>query len=167
MFKVIMVPLDGSKLAEYSLSYAETLAKNCTANEVVLVTVAELISFKTRVSEVKEAFKESDETGLTQSGDSISVTIGKNRISAEAYLKEIKEILQNKGITVRTEVLIGNPAEQITKFAKECGAELIVISSHGRSGPSRWALGSVADKIFRASCVPVLMIRAPGCLPGF
>ncbi len=113
------------------------------------------------------AFFRSDDPRLAQSGDSISISIGKKEGPAVRYLSRIEKKLRVKGIPVRSEVLIGKPAEQITNYAKKCEAELIVISSHGRSGPSRWALGSVADKVFRASCVPVLMVRAPGCLPGF
>ncbi len=167
MFKTILVPLDGSKLAECALAYAETMAKTCEANEVILVSVTERISVRTRNPEAREAFVRSDDPNLAESDDSISVTIGKKEGPAVRYLSRVGKKLQAKGIPVRIEVLLGNPAEQITRYANECGAELIVISSHGRSGPSRWALGSVADKVFRASCIPVLMVRAPGCLPGF
>jgi nucleotide-binding universal stress UspA family protein len=57
-------------------------------------------------------------------------------------------------------------AEEIAFYAKHPGCDIIVMASHGRSGPSRWAYGSVADRVLRASCVPVLMVRAPGCVPG-
>jgi nucleotide-binding universal stress UspA family protein len=73
-------------------------------------------------------------------------------------------VLKAEGVKVQTEVLLGNPAEEITLFAKHRGVDLIVMSSHGRSGPSRWAYGSVADKVSRASSVPILMVRAPGCV---
>ena len=68
-------------------------------------------------------------------------------------------------MNVKTEVLLGNPAEQIIAFAKEKGADLIVMATHGRSGISRWAysigaFGGVADKVLRASSVPVLVVRA-------
>ena len=46
------------------------------------------------------------------------------------------------------------------------GTFFVIIASHGRSGVSRWMWGSVADRILRAACVPVLMVRAPGCGPG-
>jgi len=74
--------------------------------------------------------------------------------------------LEAKGVKVKTEVLMGNPAEEIVFYAEHNPCDLVVMASHGRSGPSRWAYGSTADKIFRASCVPVLMIRAPGCVAG-
>jgi len=63
-------------------------------------------------------------------------------------------------------VLLWKPAEAIVGCAEEHGCDLIVMASHGRSGVSRWAYGSVADKVLRMSCIPVLMIRAPGCVLG-
>jgi len=101
-----------------------------------------------------------------QPGAGVPVTVGKMQRQAQRYLDRIAKQLQKKGIKVRTEVLLGNPAEEITSFAERDGANLILMASHGRSGISRWAYGSVADKVFRATCVPILMIRAPGCVPG-
>jgi len=51
-------------------------------------------------------------------------------------------------------------------YANKNGFELIIIATHGRSGLTRWVLGSVADRVLRSACVPVLMIRAPGCEPS-
>jgi nucleotide-binding universal stress UspA family protein len=96
-----------------------------------------------------------------------TVTFGKMTEQAWRYLGRVEKKMKAKGIPVRSEVLMGNPAESITKFAEKENIELIVMSSHGRSGPSRWALGSVTDKVFRACCVPILMVRAPGCIAGF
>jgi nucleotide-binding universal stress UspA family protein len=92
--------------------------------------------------------------------------VGKKDKQAQRYLDRIAKAMKVEGIKVDTEVLLGNPAEEIVIYAKHPGCDIIVMSSHGRSGPSRWAYGSVADRVFRASCVPVLMIRAPGCLLG-
>jgi len=92
--------------------------------------------------------------------------VGKKGRQAQRYLDRIAKGLASKGIKVQTEVLLGNPAEEITIYAKTRDCDLIVIASHGRSGPSRWAHGSVADKVFKASGVPILMVKAPGCMPG-
>ena len=73
--------------------------------------------------------------------------------------------LIKKGVNAKTEVLLGKPAEAITSYAEKNGIDLIIMSSHGRSGISRWASGSVAERVFRSACVPVLMVRAPGCSP--
>ena len=78
----------------------------------------------------------------------------------------IAKELEAKGSKVRTEVRFWPPAEAISSYAEHNDADIIVMSSHGRSGVSRWAHGSVADKVLRSSCVPVLMVRAPGCVPG-
>ncbi len=55
--------------------------------------------------------------------------------------------------------------EEIAKAASDLETDLIIMATHGRSGVSRWVWGSVADRILRAACVPVLMVRAPGCVP--
>jgi len=166
MFEKILVPLDGSKLAECALPYAEELAKDRDTQEVILVSVTERISGRTRAPEAQELYRTSQRYGLQEAGTEVSVTFGKKQRQAQRYLGRIAERLEDKGIRVRMEVLLGNPAEQIATFAERNAADVIVMSSHGRSGPSRWAYGSVADKIFRASCTPILMVRAPGCVPG-
>ncbi len=90
--------------------------------------------------------------------------VGKKEKQAQRYLGKIAKTLEAKGIKVLTEVLLGNPAEEIALYAANEGVDLIIMASHGRSGISRWAHGSVADKVLRASCVPILMVRAPGCV---
>ena len=159
MYRKIVAPLDGSKLAECALPHLEKLAKGLKPDEVVLIGVTERIAGRTRAPEVGELARAS-------SAAPVSVEVGKLQRQAERYLNRIARQMQSKGIKARTEVLLGNPAEAIVHYAEENAVDLIVMASHGRSGPSRWAFGSVADKVFRASCVPVLMIRAPGCVPG-
>lgn len=61
--------------------------------------------------------------------------------------------------SVKTELLHGGAADQVTTFAERHAADLVVVGTHGRRGPSRWFLGSVAEKIVRASRVPVLIVR--------
>ena len=56
-------------------------------------------------------------------------------------------------------------ADSLADYAVNTDVDLIVIASHGRSGVSRWVMGSVAEKMVRSSSVPVLMVRAPGCEP--
>ena len=70
---------------------------------------------------------------------------------------------KKEGVGTRTIVVDGNPAEEIMNYAERNGIDLIVISSHGRSGASRWLFGSVAEKVSRHSTIPVLLISAPGC----
>ncbi len=191
MLKKILVPLDGSKLAECALPYMEEIARGCKTKDVVLVSITERVSGQTSASEIQAAYGSTDRTdlrgvgsdvtvtsaseiqgasagrmNLSGAGSDVAVTLGKKERQAQRYLGKLEKALTAKGINVQAEVLIGNPAEEIAKFAENNGVDLIIMSSHGRSGPSRWAFGSVADKVFRASCVPVLMIKAPNCIPG-
>ncbi|MFO7995571.1 MAG: universal stress protein [Dehalococcoidia bacterium] len=156
MFKRILVPLDGSELAEAALPYAEELAKCCDTEEVILVSVTERIQGYRAFEDPSEPLGQQ----LTPEA------VGKKEKQAQRYLSRIAEPMEAKGIKVDKEVLLGDPAEEIAIYAKHPGCDIIVMSSHGRSGPSRWAHGSVADRVFRASCVPVLMVRAPGCMAG-
>jgi len=165
MYQRILVPLDGSKLAECVLPHVEEIAKGCKTEEVVLISVTErLVGYRPpaeapRVERVGQLLTQ-DPIGR------VPVSVGKKQRQAERYLGRIAKRIQAKGVPVRCQVLMGNPPEEIASYAEESGVDLIVMASHGRSGPSRWAYGSVAEKVFRSSCVPVMMVRAPGCFPG-
>ncbi len=184
MYTKILLPLDGSKLAECAIPYAEELAKGCNTDEVILISVTEQVRGRTKAPEAGEVYLAADESSVQQKEEvyhasavpdeliilekrqEISVTLGKMQKQAQRYLNRIAKGLEAKGVQVRTEVLLGKPAEKIVSFAEHNGTDIIVMSSHGRSGPSRWVYGSVADRVLRASCVPVLMVRAPGCVPS-
>ena len=60
----------------------------------------------------------------------------------------------------------GQAADMIADYTTKDKVDLIIITTHGRSGISRWVWGSVADRVLRSACVPVLMIRVSGCVPG-
>ena len=153
MYQKVMVPLDGSKLAECALPYAEKLAKGCNAEEVILVSVTERV----------QVYKRVDDPGEPQGYRMIAESVGRKERQAERYLTKIAKRLEKEGIKVHTEVVLGEAAEGIASYAELGKCDIIVMASHGRSGPSRWAHGSVAEKVFRSSCVPLLMVRAPGC----
>lgn len=176
MYQKIMVPLDGSKLAECALPYAENIATGCDAQEIILVSVTERI-------EVRHIFHDSSAPVGQQMLDASVGTavpppgavspepqwdevIGKMDRQAQKYLSRIAKDLEAKGIKVKTQVLRGVPAEEIVAQADNDVCDLIVMASHGRTGPTKWALGSVTEKVFRKSCVPVLMVRGPGCVLG-
>jgi len=156
MYKKILVPLDGSKLAECALLHVEEIAKGCGTEEVILVSVTERV----------QGYRVFDDPSQLQGQRLILEAVGKKQEQAQRYLVRIAKKFTAKGIKVNTEVLLGNPAEEIVIYAKHSECDMIVMSSHGRSGVSRWTHGSVADKVFRGSPVPVLMVRAPGCVPS-
>jgi nucleotide-binding universal stress UspA family protein len=140
MFKKIVVTLDGSKLAEVALPYAEELAAKM-GQDIVLLTVLETEGS----DEYKSRFRYVDKIA----------DITKHHIK--------KYIENNKGEAVNVEIVTrtGDPAEGITKYAFVSGSPLIVMASHGRSGIGRWAVGSVADKVVRSNYnQPVMLIRA-------
>lgn len=153
MYQKILVPLDGSELAECVLPHVEAISKGCEVRDVIVVRAVEPLELPTR-------------GGLAFSQEELNRMESGRRSEAEKYLKQLAGRLQEQGLSVQSELLEGKAAEGIADYAKKNGVDLIVIATHGRSGISRWYWGSVADRILRSACVPVLMIRAPGCFPG-
>ncbi len=151
MYKKIMVPLDGSELAECVLAHVEAVSRGSQPSEIVLVRVVEPLP-RGRVS--------------APFGEDLKRLESKDREKAKQYLEETAKKLHSEGIQLRTHVIIGKAAEELAAYAEENEIDLIVMATHGHSGPSRWVFGSVAERILRAACVPVLMVRAPGCFPG-
>ena len=144
MFYKILVPLDGSELAEVTLWYAEGLAGRMgSAITLLMVLSAEDLT---------------------------------SRYMYDCYLKEItkrtKANAEERGagkkegeIKVDYEILKGDAAEEIVDYADKARTNLIIMSTQGRSGVRRWALGNVANKVLRATGKPVLLIRARGAKP--
>jgi nucleotide-binding universal stress UspA family protein len=153
MIKNILVPLDGSKLAECALEYVEDLAAKPGVEKVTLISVTERV----------KGFAAVEDPNAPTEVRLMPEASGKMEKQAAAYLDKVGKGLESKGIKVEKEVLYGNPAEEITIYCENGGADLIVMSSHGRSGPSRWAHGSVAEKVLRSARIPVMIIRAPAC----
>lgn len=154
MYKTIMVPLDGSALAECVLAHVEALAKGCLVKDIIFVRAVEPFTYPTYAGEV------------TITPNEINQINTENKLAAENYLKQLTGRLKYENVQIRWEVLFGRVAEMIASYATKNQADLMVIATHGRSGVSRWVWGSVADRILRSACVPVLMVRAPGCFPG-
>ncbi len=142
MYKKILVPLDGSELSESVLSHVVTIATSCQVPEVVLTRVREPLD-----KSVKETLDAKIASQLDEAYHD----------EAANYLEKIATTLKRKGIAVKVEVLSGNPAEEIIKYSQRNGVDLIIMSTHGRSGVSRWVFGSVADKVIRQTEIPVLI----------
>jgi len=153
MYKKILVPLDGSALAECVLPHVESVAKGCAVKEVIFLRVA-------------EPFHQRSDYANYLSREVINSIDADNKAAAEGYLGDLIKRTRYDGVSVKSEVIAGKPGESIADYATKKSIDLIVIATHGRSGISRWAWGSVADRILRSACVPVLMVRAPGCVPG-
>ncbi len=137
MFEKIVVPLDGSILAEGILDQVEKLAE-LTGGEIMLLRVAYFHPFP-GVDSLEFEQKAVDR--------------------AEAYLSRIASEMGQKGFRVSTHVRYGQPAEEIIRHADRY-ADLVVMTTHGRTGLGRWALGSVANRVVNHSRKPVLLFRA-------
>jgi len=154
MYQKIMVPLDGSELAECVLPQVEAIATGCGVSTVVFVRVVEPLEFPD--GEIRILMDESKLKNMESERET----------DAQQYLDQLVGRLKFGASKLETKVIVGLAAESLAAFAEKNEFDLIVISTHGRSGVSRWVWGSVADRILRAACVPVLMVRAPGCLVG-
>jgi nucleotide-binding universal stress UspA family protein len=161
MYNRIMVPLDGSALAECVLPHVDTIARGCGVTEVVLVTVVEPSFVPGGAYSDSGATVSAPEMEKIRELEAQSV-----RSEGKQYLDRVVGRNSFPGANLRQEVLEGRPAETIVDYAQQNGVDLIAIATHGRSGISRWARGSVADRVLRATCVPILMVRAPGCFSG-
>jgi len=86
------------------------------------------------------------------------------RKGVHKYLEKTVKDMQEDGIEADYDIVNGDPAEQILDYARNKKYDLIAISTHGRTGIVRWALGSVANKVLHATIVPLLLVRAPGAV---
>jgi nucleotide-binding universal stress UspA family protein len=144
--------MDGSALAEAVLPHVESIAKGCGLPEVVFLRVVE-------PAHGDEGFYNYDQKDIKEVDK-------ENKAAADKYLAELVKRTKWAGVKVSSQVIMGRAFEDIVNYASDNDADLITIATHGRSGVSRWVWGSVADRVLRSSCVPVLMVRAPGCVPG-
>ena len=151
MYEKILVPLDGSKIGESALPHVEELVSKLSPEVKVEVTLFQVIPPQFHYADV-------DAPGMqTPYTEKEMAQMKKNAMD---YLNKAGEVLRSKGAIVKTEVSIGNAAEEIIKTAGEINAGLVAMSTHGRSGLSRWAFGSVTDKVLRGGNVPILVARA-------
>jgi len=132
MYEKILVPLDGSKLAEASLPYAEELARKI-GSQITLISVLLYGS-------------ESDEDQYHH--------------LHQFYIQEMTKTMKQKAIKVKSVIVIGDPAEQIVDYADKKNFDLIIMGTRGRSALKRWILGSVADKVVSSTSCPVALISS-------
>jgi len=134
MYKKILVPLDGSETAEAVLPYVEEVAARVNA-EVMLA-------------------------GVSKPGDLAVSNLYR------AYLKHVQELLQHglrrykiDSTRIESDILIGEPADEILRYSEKSGADLIAMTSRGLSEGKTWVLGSVVTKVLRAATIPILLVR--------
>jgi nucleotide-binding universal stress UspA family protein len=142
MYKKILVPLDGSELSESVLEHVINIVKGCKVPQVVLTRVRYPLDKGVEDTLDAKIAAELDEVYQEEAG---------------SYLTKVAADLKEKGIIAESVVLSGNPAEEILNYTQKSGVDMIIMSTHGRSGVSRLFFGSVADKIVRHSLVPVLI----------
>jgi len=179
MYKKVIVPLDGSDLADTALPHLQQIATSGIIKDIVLVSVTEPIKGTISKKIVPPALThrnifDTPDTGITLLGNAtegllwagdpanlkdLPASMGKMAATAFKYLKNKADELEEKGIKANVAVLIGNPAEEILRFVKNEKADLIIMASRGKSGFSRWDMGNIAEKVMRAAEIPVLLIK--------
>lgn len=142
MYQRVLVPLDGSPVAEAILPFIEKIAGPLDM-EIMLLFVVPLSSL-----DVEAMAKE------VQAGEPIV-----KELEAQGYLEPLVGALKAKGVRAGGRVRIGDPATEIVAAAKEMGADLIAMTTHGRSGLGRLLFGSVAEAVLRGSPIPVFLLK--------
>jgi nucleotide-binding universal stress UspA family protein len=150
MFQQIMVPLDGSELAERALPCAERLgvATGATLHLVHVVELAPPLTWPFAPAYVPDSIYD----------DLVAQEIQQ----AKAYLDKMRERVAAGGVHVRTEQMVGYAAATLLDYERDASIDLVVMCSHGRTGLARFALGSVAEHLLRHGAAPVLLVRPFG-----
>lgn len=141
----ILVPLDGSRLAEQALPCAMMLARTLPA-ELIFLRIASIPA---------------DVEGLLD-GTEATVAAVKEELTKEAtiYLTDVADRFQDRDVSLHWSVRHGPAAETILEYARETGVETIVMATHGYTGVRRWVHGSVAERVLQSADLPVLLVRA-------
>lgn len=142
MYNRILIPLDGSPLAEQSLPHAIAIAE-CFKSELILLQV--LIPLPSPPTTTEAAILRAEEA---------------TAIIVHEYLESVAAKVQDQGITAQVITFGGRPHFQILQYAETNHVDMIVMCSRGQSGLSRWMIGSVADRVMRGANMPVLLVRA-------
>ncbi len=166
MIKKILVPCDGSDLAQRAVfPYVEELAAK-TGAEVIILRVIDAPAgrsgahFRARAPEMPIPLPETPEDArIARHPIYRDQEIASAVDEARRSVTKAEAMLREKGVNVHSEVLMGDPAEEIIDFADKQDTDLIIMCSHGESGIRRWVFGSVTEKVLRGTTTPVLVIR--------
>ena len=142
MYKRILLPLDGSPLAEQALPHAIAIAERFQSELILLQVLVPLPRAPT-----------STEATVLRAEEATAALV-------REYLKRVAASVQEPSITVQVITIEGRPHFQILQYAETNQVDMIVMCSRGQSGLSRWMIGSVADRVMRGANVPVLLVRA-------
>ena len=152
MFKVILVPLDGSREGARAVDLAGEIAQKFAA-QVLLLRVVPHVATTVAAAAGQEAASAALAIESAEEQERL------DKAAAREYLAGHQKGLQDLGVRVSVEVEVGDPARTITQIARQEKADLIVMTTRGRTGLRRTLLGSVADDVVRAAIAPVLVVR--------
>jgi nucleotide-binding universal stress UspA family protein len=152
MYNKILVPLDGSPVAECVIPHVEALAKS-PEREVQLITIIEPFEMPTRGK-------------IALSDDDIKQANAEMKQEAHRYLDQVSQKLIRSGIKVHPIVLVGKPAETLVEYVNDNDIDILIMATHGRSGISKLFWGSVAEKVMRSINIPILLIKTKSCEGG-
>jgi len=151
LYKKILVTLDGSEIGECVLPHLKAIAMGCNVPEVIILRVIEPLPAQTI-------------TALAQAGADLVTRMENDiQIQAEKYVTITVNKIKGDGINAIPVLLFGNASEEILKYTAENGIDLIMMSTHGRTGLTRFFMGSVANRVLNHSTVPVLIVPPLGC----
>lgn len=160
----IIVPLDGSPLAEQALPYARALATITGAQIHLMQIVPEQRVTNVYTPLVAEAYAYGHDPADVLDYDQTRV-METLRNEAAMYIGKQAQAMRSDTVRVESDVYVGDPAETIVEVAASKPGAWIVMATHGYSGIRRWTLGSVADKVVPAASVPVLVVRGRPAAP--
>lgn len=154
MFKRLLVPLDGSRFGSRALRYATEVAQRFEA-QVILIRV---------IRPATPVIATGAQNVVSPAESEIAVQAAleadkRNTARAKRYLRGKIWAIRSRNIKASYQVAIGNPAQSIIEFSKKEKINLIVMTTHGKSGLKRAVIGSIADVVIRESGKPVLVIR--------
>lgn len=162
MIGSLLVGLDGSQLAESVLPYAEKLARPSGA--VVILTRAVAIGETLDPLDSPEGADAATTAGVSALRYTVvgldSAAARSAVAEANEYLTTIAQRLRERGLSVKTVVAVGDPADVLLETARTRHADLILLGTHGRSGFGRWLYGSVAEAVLSKSPIPILLVHS-------
>ncbi len=147
MYKKVLVPLDGSELAECALPYVINLVKSGNVGEVIILSV-----YTAHINFMPTEYNYGG-LGYTDLKEKV-------REYSIAYLDDVETRLSAEGVKVKTQsVESTRPAKVISEYVQKMGVDLIIIATHGYTGLEKMMFGSVALEVLHNSRVPVLLVR--------